>query len=71
MKLRIFSISAVVYILLNLIENTIHYNIGKFTESTFQYTLPTLSDEARMIGVMLTFAFLQGFIVAHWVVRKP
>ena len=69
MKLRIFSISAMVYIFLNMIENTIHYNIGKFTESTFQYTLPTLSDEARMIGVMLAFAFLQGFIVAHWVVR--
>jgi len=69
MKLRIFSISAVVYILLNLIENTIHYNIGKFAESTFQYTLPPLSDEARMVGVMVTFAFLQGFIVAHWVVR--
>ena len=56
--------------MLNLIENTIHYNIGKFTESTFQYTLPTLSDEARMVAVMLTFAFLQGFIVAHWVVHK-
>jgi hypothetical protein len=69
MKLRIFSISAVVYILLNLIENTIHYNIGKFTESTFQYTLPPLSDEVRMVAVMLTFAFLQGIIVAHWVVR--
>jgi hypothetical protein len=71
MRLRIFSISAVVYIFLNMIENTIHYNIGKFTESTFQYTLPTLSDEARMIGVMLTFAFLQGIIVSHLVVRKP
>lgn len=71
MKLRIFSISAVVYILLNLIENTIHYNIGKFSESTFQYTLPTLSDEARMVLVMGTFAFLQGFIVAHLVVHKP
>jgi hypothetical protein len=70
MKLRIFSISAVVYVLLNLIENTIHYNIGKFSGSSFQYTLPTLSDEARMVVTMLAFAFLQGFIVAHWVVKR-
>jgi hypothetical protein len=70
MKLRIFSISAMVYIFLNMIENTIHYNIGKFSGSSFQYTLPTLSDEARMVMTMLTFAFLQGFIVAHWVMHK-
>ena len=60
----IFVISMAVYIVLNLVENTIHYNIGRnFDIEHFhkiRFIPPSSVDFSRIISVMFIFAMLQG-----------
>ena len=53
-----------VYVVLNLVENTIHYNIGRnFDIEHFRdirFIPPSLVDFNRIISVMFIFAILQG-----------
>ena len=61
-KLHVFYISVVVFILLNLIENYIHYNIGHHPEANgIILTTPTNIEWVKIIIIMCIFAFLQGF----------
>jgi hypothetical protein len=59
----IFLISMAVYVVLNLVENTIHYNIGRnFDIEHFRdirFIPPSLVDFNRIISVMFIFAILQ------------
>lgn len=58
---HIFVISVVVFIILNLVENVIHYSIGRMHgSSNVSITAPSSVDWARIICIMLIFAFLQG-----------
>jgi len=61
---HIFIISTVVYIILNLIENTIHYNIGRNFDTIhvhdIRFISPSSLDFTRIICVMAVFAILQG-----------
>ena len=47
-KIHIFLISFSIFVVLNIIENYVHYNIGRHT------------DWIKIIIVMAVFAFLQG-----------
>ena len=55
-------ISFLVYVVINMIENYIHYNIGKNPESGFQieFSNPSPLDWSKIATVMLVFALLQG-----------
>jgi len=61
---HIFIISALVYVVINLLENTIHYNIGRnFNIKNFHdivYVPPSSLDFVRIVSVMAVFAILQG-----------
>ena len=61
---HIFIISTAVYIVLNLVENTIHYNIGRNFDirhvSDIRFIPPSSIDFTRIISVMCVFAILQG-----------
>lgn len=61
---HIFIISTLVYVIINLIENTIHYNIGRnFDIKHFHdivYVPPSSLDFVRIVSVMAVFAILQG-----------
>jgi hypothetical protein len=61
---HIFIISTFVYVIINLIENTIHYNIGRnFDIKHFHdivYVPPSSLDFVRIVLVMAIFAILQG-----------
>jgi hypothetical protein len=59
---RIFIISFLVYVIINMFENYIHYNIGKNQESWYQieFSSPSQLDWAKIAIVMLVFALLQG-----------
>ena len=60
-KFHVFYISVFVFILLNLIENYIHYNIGHHPEAkTIILTPPSYMEWFKMIIIMIVFAFLQG-----------
>jgi hypothetical protein len=58
--MKLFMISFLVYLGLNMVENLIHYNIGKYTDQPTRMDLPTMMDWVKIIVVMISFAFLQG-----------
>jgi hypothetical protein len=61
-KHHILIISMLVFVTLNIIENYLHYNIGKNSDkSAFDLVLPTSTDWVKIILVMIIFAYLQGF----------
>ena len=60
-KKHIFFISFVVFSILNLIENLIHYNIGRTSDHEFKFSNPTTIDWKKILFTMVVFAILQGF----------
>ena len=62
---NIFIISMLVFVVLNIIENLIYFNNGKFgtdKDIDVYFTLPNFSDFLRIISIMLIFAFAQGIL---------
>jgi len=57
-------ISMIVFGVLNLIENLIHYNIGRSSNDNvgFIFFMPTFNDFIKIICVMIVFGFAQGII---------
>jgi len=78
--LHIFVFSFLVFIVLNIIENVIHYNIGKFhdgraspinrngagTVAGFHFTNPSHTDWVRIVVIMFIFAVLQGVFTSYF-----
>ena len=60
--MKLFMISFLVFLGLNMVENLIHYNIGKYTDQSTRIDLPTMADWIKIIVVMISFAFLQGLL---------
>lgn len=59
---HILIISMVIFVVLNLIENYFHFNIGINSPSNeFKLSNPKGSDWIKIIFVMILFAYLQGF----------
>ena len=62
---HIIIVSMVVFIVLNVIENIIHYNNGKNKDKNniiSYFNIPSFNDFIIIIIVMLLFAFLQGML---------
>lgn len=60
-KLHIFIVSFLVFVVLNIIENYVHYNIGRNRDVKYiKLSNPTNIDWMKIIIIMLIFAFLQG-----------
>lgn len=61
---HLFIISFLIYIVLNMVENYIHYNIGKHHESDYniKFSNPSSLDWTKIIVVMIVFALLQGIL---------
>ncbi len=64
-SIHIIVISFVVYLFVNLFENLIHYNIGKFSNKETKLELPTQSDFIKILVVMCVFALLQGILTVY------
>lgn len=72
--IHIFVFSFLVFIVLNVIENVIHYNIGKYHDAAtngksvagFHFTNPSQTDWVRIVVIMLIFAVLQGFFTTYF-----
>jgi hypothetical protein len=77
--IHIFVFSFLVFIVLNVIENVIHYNIGKYHEGRggnagngsaslagFHFTNPGYTDWVRIVLIMLIFAVLQGGFTSYF-----
>jgi len=65
-SVHIIAISFFVYIFVNLFENLIHYNIGKFSNKETQLELPTKKDFVKIVVVMCIFALLQGLLTNYF-----
>ena len=63
---HIIAISFVVYIFVNLFENMIHYNIGRFSNKETKFELPSNNDFIKIAAVMCVFALLQGLLTFYF-----
>lgn len=67
----IFAISAVVFAFLNILENLIHYTIGRFSSpdseehAAWALANPSLRDWIKILVITAVFAFLQGTLVYY------
>jgi hypothetical protein len=59
---HIIAISFFVYIFVNLFENIIHYNIGRFSNKETKLEVPSKKDFIKIVVVMCVFALLQGLL---------
>ena len=63
---HIIAISFLVYIFVNLFENMIHYNIGRFSNKETKLELPSKQDFIKIVIVMCVFALLQGLLTSYF-----
>jgi hypothetical protein len=63
---HIIATSFFVYIFVNLFENMIHYNIGRFSNQETKLELPTKKDFIKIVIVMCIFALLQGLLTSYF-----
>ena len=63
---HIIAISFFVYLFVNLFENLIHYNIGRFSNKETKLELPSKKDLIKIVVVMCVFALLQGLLTSFF-----
>jgi len=68
-NMHLIAVSFFVYLVVNLFENLIHYNIGRFSDKDIKFEMPTHKDWVKIIGVMCAFALLQG-VLTYWFQSK-
>ena len=66
-SLHLVIISFFVYVFVNLFENLLHYNIGKFSNRETQFEIPTKKDWLKIMIVMIVFALLQGLLTVCFI----
>jgi hypothetical protein len=62
-------VSFFVYLFVNLFENIIHYDIGKFSNGEIEGSkdfMPTNRDWTKIIIVMIVFAGIQGLLTCYF-----
>jgi hypothetical protein len=64
--IHVFVFSFFIFIVLNVVENVIHYNIGKFHNGGYHFTNPSRGDWVRITVIMLVFALLQGAFTSYF-----
>ena len=63
---HILIISMIIFVVLNIIENVIHYNIGKHSDKNLKIDNPTINDWIKIVLTMIIFALLQGFFTLYF-----
>lgn len=63
---HIIVISFFVYLFVNLFENMIHYNIGRFSNHETKLDLPSQKDFIKIAIVMCIFALIQGLLTSYF-----
>ena len=58
---HIFIISATIYFILNLVENYLHYTLGRSHNKKFEFTYPSFNEWIQIFIIMIIFSFLQGW----------
>jgi hypothetical protein len=63
---HIIAISFFVYLFVNLFENLIHYNIGRFSNRETKLDFPSQGDFLKIVIVMCIFALIQGLLTNYF-----
>lgn len=63
---HIIVISFFVYLFVNLFENMIHYNIGRFSNQETNFDFPSQKDFIKIAIVMCVFALIQGLLTSYF-----
>ena len=63
---HLIAISFFVYLFVNLFENLIHYNIGRFSNKETKLEVPSKKDFVKIMVVMCIFALLQGLLTFYF-----
>jgi hypothetical protein len=59
--------SIIIFGVLNIIENLLHYNYGRnYAEDKFNLKMPSYSDWLKIVLTMIVFAFLQGYLTEYF-----
>jgi Golgi nucleoside diphosphatase len=61
-NLHIIVVSFFVYIFVNIFENIIHYNIGRFSNKETKIEVPTKKDFIKIAIITCIFALIQGLL---------
>jgi hypothetical protein len=62
---KIFMISFIVFVIVNIVENVIHYSIGRtYNQRNKQIQAPTNTDWIRIMGVMLVCATIHASLTS-------
>jgi hypothetical protein len=67
---HLIAVSFFVYIIVNIFENLIHYNIGKFSNKETHFDMPTQKDWIKIVIVMCVFGLLQGILTVWFQKNK-
>ena len=65
-SIHLIIVSFLVYLFVNLFENLIHYNIGRFSDRETKIEMPTQKDWIKIAVVMVVFALLQGLLTYYF-----
>ena len=65
-SIHLIIVSFLVYLFVNLFENLIHYNIGRFSDRETKIEMPTQKDWIKIVVVMCVFALLQGLLTYYF-----
>ena len=68
-NIHLMVVSFLLYVVINMFENVIHYNIGKFSNKETKFVIPSKKDWVKIIVVMTVAALLQGFFT-YWFQSK-
>lgn len=63
---HIIATSFFVYLFVNIFENMIHYNIGRFSNKETKFELPNKKDFVKIVIIMCVFALLQGLLTSYF-----
>lgn len=68
---HLFIVTTCVFIVINTIENLIHFSIGRNVQSKneikpLKFEMPTKYDIVKIVGVMLVFAIIQGIATCYF-----
>jgi hypothetical protein len=63
---KLLTVSFLSFLIVNLLENILYYNLGKHSIRDFQISLPSFIEMIMILLIMFVFAGIQTFIISYY-----
>jgi hypothetical protein len=63
---KLLTVSFLSFLIVNLLENILYYNLGKHSIQEFQISLPTPIEIIMILLIMFVFAGIQSLIISYY-----